>query len=134
MICEGLEEFGIVLAAAKNEANERVISSGRVKVMVVPTNEELAVARDTQRILTALGPKETAAPAKPAAPSTFTPDELAKLVLLWAKHRQADPAALAAMWGREVGRSVDAAAVQRELERLSLAAAVRPAKKSAKTK
>ena len=135
MICEGLEEFGLVLDAAKNEANERVISSGRVKIMVVPTNEELAIARDTQHILTSLGPKEAAAPAQPtaAAPAAFKPDELAKLVLLWAKHRQADPAALAAMWGGEVGYSIEAADVQRELERLSLIAAGRPAKKSPKT-
>ncbi len=47
LVTAGLEEFGIVLDAAKNEANERVISSGRVKIMVVPTNEELAIARDT---------------------------------------------------------------------------------------
>ena len=48
LIAGGLEEFGIVLDAAKNEANERVVSSGRVKIMVVPTNEELAIARDTK--------------------------------------------------------------------------------------
>ncbi|HSA96439.1 MAG TPA: acetate kinase, partial [Acidobacteriota bacterium] len=35
----GLEEFGIVVDAAKNEANAPIISEGRVKVMVVPTNE-----------------------------------------------------------------------------------------------
>jgi acetate kinase len=121
----GLEGFGIVLDAAKNEANEPVVSTGRVKVMVVPTNEELAIARDTQRILSSLGSRETPAEvaAGPARPAVFTPDEVAKLVLIWAKNRKADAAALAGKWGREIGRAVTAVETARELERLSLSAA-----------
>jgi acetate kinase len=65
LVSSGLEEFGIVLDAAKNEANERVISSGRVKIMVVPTNEELAIARDTLRILSSLEPRPAAVTAGP---------------------------------------------------------------------
>jgi acetate kinase len=132
----GLEEFGIVLNAAKNEANERVVSSGRVKIMVVPTNEELAIARDTRRILSSLGPREAAVTAKPepVRPAAFAPDEVAKLVLLWAKNRRADAAALARKWGQEIGRAVAAAEVVRELERLSLSAvSSRPAKNAPKT-
>jgi acetate kinase len=119
----GLEEFGIVLDAAKNEANERVASSGRVKIMVVPTNEELAIARDTQRILSTLGPREAAVEGKPEPPppAAFAPDEVAKLVLLWAKNRRASAAGLARIWAEEIGRAVGAAEVARELERLSLA-------------
>jgi hypothetical protein len=70
---EGLEEFGIRLDAAKNEANETVVSSGRVKLLVVPTNEELAIARDARRILEARKlpaepcPAAEPAPARPAA-------------------------------------------------------------------
>jgi acetate kinase len=132
----GLEEYGIVIAAAKNEANEQVISSGRVKIMVVPTNEELAIARDTQRILSSLVPKEAAVTAgpEPIRPASFAPDETAKLVLLWAKNRKAGAAALARKWGQELGRAVSAAEVARELERLSLSAASsRPAKKAPAT-
>jgi len=127
---EGLEEFGIVLDAAKNEANERLASSGRVKIMVVPTNEELAIARDTMRILSSRRPEETAAAAapEPARPSAFGPDDVAKLVLLWARNRRADAAALARKWGQEIGRAVSAAETARELERLSLPAPARPAK------
>jgi acetate kinase len=126
----GLGEFGIVLDAAKNEANERVVSSGRVKIMVVPTNEELAIARDTQRLLSSLEAKEAAVTAGPGPvrPAAFAPDEVARLVLLWAKNRRGDAAALARKWGQEIGRAVSAAEVARELERLSLsAAASRPA-------
>jgi acetate kinase len=55
-ICADLDQPGIVLDAAKNaatQATEAVISAAnsRVKVMVIPTNEELVVARETKRLL-----------------------------------------------------------------------------------
>jgi acetate kinase len=135
LVSSGLEEFGIVLDPAKNEANERVISSGRVKIMVVPTNEELAIARDTQRILSSLESRPSVVPAgpEPPRPATPAPDDVAKLVLLWAKNRKADAASLARKWGQGLGRSVSPAEVTRELERLGLAAAARPAKNAPKT-
>jgi len=49
--CRNLEAFGIVLDPEKNQRNDLEISTGRVKVLVVPTNEELAIARETERIL-----------------------------------------------------------------------------------
>jgi acetate kinase len=55
-ICEGLEFLGIELDEQINtglRGKETVISkkNARVKVMVVPTNEELMIAIDTQRII-----------------------------------------------------------------------------------
>jgi acetate kinase len=55
-ICADLDQLGIVLDAEKNNstrATEGVISAAnsRVKVMVIPTNEELVVARETKRFL-----------------------------------------------------------------------------------
>src|SRR5262245_25160128 len=55
-ICANLDQLGIVLDAGKNaatQATEAVISAAnsRVKVMVIPTNEELVVARETKRLL-----------------------------------------------------------------------------------
>jgi len=55
-ICANLEELGIALDAEKNKttrATEALISapSSRVKLMVIPTNEELVVARETKRLL-----------------------------------------------------------------------------------
>lgn len=46
-VCADLEWIGIELDAARNAANDTVISSdaARVKVMVIPTNEELVIAR-----------------------------------------------------------------------------------------
>ena len=55
-ICANLDQLGIVLDSEKNKAakaQEAVISAAnsRVTVMVIPTNEELVVARETRRHL-----------------------------------------------------------------------------------
>lgn len=55
-ICANLDQLGIALDPAKNEAvraQEAIISpdGARVKVMVIPTNEELVVAREVKRLL-----------------------------------------------------------------------------------
>lgn len=55
-ICEGLEFIGVEVDPAKNKklrSKEAVISKdgAKVKVMVVPTNEELVIAQDTMQIV-----------------------------------------------------------------------------------
>jgi acetate kinase len=55
-ICAELNQLGVVLDAAVNattRAQEAVISApdSRVKIMVIPTNEELVVAREVKRFL-----------------------------------------------------------------------------------
>ena len=57
-ICADLDQLGIVLDPVKNaatKATEAVISAddSKVKVLVIPTNEELVVARETKRLLEA---------------------------------------------------------------------------------
>jgi acetate kinase len=59
LACEGLNELGIQMDAARNEAvvgKEGEISTegSRVRVMVIPTNEELLIARDTFRAVRGL--------------------------------------------------------------------------------
>lgn len=56
-ICADLDQLGIVLDPklnTQNKAQEGTISAAnaRVKVMVIPTNEELVVAREVRRFLT----------------------------------------------------------------------------------
>lgn len=55
-ICKGLEIFGAVLDPAKNSVRkpkEKVISTddSKIKIMVIPTDEELMIARDTKRLV-----------------------------------------------------------------------------------
>lgn len=58
-VCSNMEFFGIQLDENKNAANngaEELISTegSKVQVWVIPTNEELAIARDTKRIVEGL--------------------------------------------------------------------------------
>ena len=136
LVTQGLAHLGIAIDLKKNEANERDISAGPVKVLIVPTNEELAIAKDTRHILetadrTALAPPPEAAEKRPA---DFQPQETAKLVLLWARNQELEPAALAAKLSQSLGRRVESAVVERELQRLRLMAAPRNLKKPPKNK
>ncbi|NLK18426.1 MAG: acetate kinase [Synergistaceae bacterium] len=55
-ICEGLEFMGVKIDREKNKVRgeERIISAddSKVKVIVIPTDEELVIARDTKRLVT----------------------------------------------------------------------------------
>lgn len=55
-ICKGMQALGIEVDEQKNDirGEERIISTdaSKVKVLVVPTNEELMIARDTVRLIT----------------------------------------------------------------------------------
>lgn len=54
-ICKGLEAMGIEIDAQKNNVRgkDTIVSkdSSKIKVLVVPTNEELMIARDTAQIV-----------------------------------------------------------------------------------
>ncbi|MNH44873.1 Acetate kinase [compost metagenome] len=55
-VCEGISFLGVELDEARNaerRKDTRTISTdnSRVKVLVVPTNEELLIARDTYQIV-----------------------------------------------------------------------------------
>jgi len=134
LVTAGLSEFGINIDPQKNEKNDRDISADRVKILVIPTNEELAIARDTKLILESA---ETiaavpAAPAAEKAAAAFSPAETARLVVLWAQNPKADFTRLAEKFGQDLGRVVGAKAVRQELERLSLVEAPGSASGSAK--
>jgi acetate kinase len=77
-ICANLDQLGIVLDPAKNEstkAQEGIISApdSRVKVMVIPTNEELVVAREVKRFLEAAdAPRANSAHASRSSQQVFS--------------------------------------------------------------
>ena len=55
MICKDLEFFGIKLDEEKNKDASNIdisAADSRVKILVIPTNEELMIARDTYEIIT----------------------------------------------------------------------------------
>jgi len=57
MVCDGLEFLGAKIDVEKNNVRgkETVVSTddSRVKILVVPTNEELVIARDTKTLVKA---------------------------------------------------------------------------------
>lgn len=53
LILENMEDYGIIIDDNKNDTREEAVISAdnsRVKVLVVPTNEELMIARDTMEL------------------------------------------------------------------------------------
>jgi acetate kinase len=52
-VCDGLAHLGITIDAQRNNSNHDTISAadGRVRVRVIPTNENLMVARHTARLV-----------------------------------------------------------------------------------
>lgn len=52
-VCEGLQWLGIALDDTRNRTHEACISTGPVAVLVVPTNEEIVVARAAAAFLAA---------------------------------------------------------------------------------
>jgi len=50
-VCGGLEALGIAIDGQKNQDKETIISTGKTPVLIIPTNEELAIAKETYRVL-----------------------------------------------------------------------------------
>jgi acetate kinase len=90
----GLDYMGVSIDRAKNEAAERLISTGSVRVLVIPTNEELAIARDTMAILRQM---EDARAQKKLEEELFDVDDALKadIVLQWASNKDQGPKELA---------------------------------------
>jgi len=55
-VCEGMEFLGIEIDEEKNRAKENNLSkeSSKVRILRIPTNEELVIAKDTAEIVSAL--------------------------------------------------------------------------------
>ena len=57
-ICKDMDFLGISIDEDKNKNKETIISNGKVSVMIVPTNEELAIAQETVRVLKEVNQKK----------------------------------------------------------------------------
>ena len=122
-VLENMQYLGIEIDAEKNDKNEFDIDTGTVKVLVVPTNEELAIARDTERILNMLK-KEIEKPVSEEAISEelaqISVDDKAELLALWFGNPHTTIFELTEKLGKNIGKTVSVQAVKRELEQLGL--------------
>ena len=115
--------LGVEIDEDRNDQNELRISTGAVDVLVVPTNEELAIARHTRRILEELEQELE----KPISEekiseelSSITGDEKAELLAIWVSNPHIAAWDLAGKLSRSIGRQLSVQVVQRELELLGL--------------
>ncbi len=122
-ILEGFGFLGIDLDPAANEKNATRISNGATQVLVIPTNEELAIARDTREVL-----RRAAEETEGALSTAAIEAELAQvgnqdrreLVMLWAADPEASLGQLRDRLLHKVGRKLSLQALRLELGRLGL--------------
>lgn len=118
-----LAHFGIVIEDKKNKKSEKRVSSGAVEILVIPTNEELAIARDTKEILV-LGDATMQSPPMIERPDErkqlFVGHEKADLVLLWAEEPGAGAEVLAQKLSKKLNKEINTEMVSAELEYLGL--------------
>lgn len=123
LVCRGMENLGVVLDEEKNEANATVLSTGPVAVMAVPTNEELAIALETQRILHERfeqSRREREQREIEAQLAHVSEAGRAQIAILWSRHEEADSEALRALVETELGLKIDRRAFVRLLEMMDI--------------
>ena len=122
-VVENLKNLGIEVDPERNEKNEFDIGTAQVKVLVVPTNEELAIARDTEKILKMLK-QEIEKPISEEAISKeleqVSVDDKAELLSLWLANPHTTVFELAENLGKRTGKTISIQAIKRELELLGL--------------
>jgi hypothetical protein len=112
--------MGVEIDKEKNENNELDIGVGKVRVLVVPTNEELAIARSTKRVLAQAGTREEEAPSPETAAAdeaAMSADDKAELASLWLANPDASAGDLAEKLSRKINRTVTGRFVKQELEK-----------------
>ena len=115
--------LGIKIDLQKNNKNAKEISTGKVKVLVIPTNEELAIARDTRTILESIEQIHTAEIPEEIVKeqlALLTKDDKAELILLWAKNPRLNIVNLTHKLNEKIHKDIQVQVVKRELEILGL--------------
>jgi acetate kinase len=115
-ICEGLDFLGIRVSEAKNKRNAADVSAGKTPVLVIGTNEELAIARDTRRVVAA--PKAVSA----ERPGRLSDEERVELMLLWGQGPGRGVSELAAELSDRLGQEIGPDRVAGELAALGVSA------------
>ncbi|MFH1941708.1 MAG: acetate kinase [bacterium] len=120
---KNMASFGIRIDLEKNNKNAVEIGTGKVKVLVIPTNEELAIARDTRSILESIEEIQTAQIPEEVVQgqlALLTDDDKAELVLLWAKNPRTNIVDLTQKLNEKIHKDIQVQTVKRELEILGL--------------
>ena len=117
LVLENMEFMGIELDEAKNEQNAPSIGCGPVEVLVIPTNEELAIARDTATLHEELSKGSQASTEESIV---LAGDEKAKLVLLWAQNPEMNPLELTTLFAQTTGKELSADEIVQQLKALGL--------------
>lgn len=115
--------LGIKMDAAKNNRNDMDIGTGKVKILVIPTNEELSIARDTQTILQSMEVDKETFLSEEKISDAMVPlanEDKADLILLWAQNPKTPLTRLTQMLNEKKRKSFDVEIVKRELEILGL--------------
>ncbi len=120
---KGLEFMGLQLDEKNNQANAIRISTGPTQALVIPTNEELAIARDTREVLMAAADEAETAMSEEAIDrelAKLTTEDVRELVLLWAADPGSDLEQLQHRLMHKVQKKLSIHALHRELIRLGL--------------
>ena len=122
-VLKNMEYLGIKFDPKKNNKNEFDIGTGKVKVLVIPTNEELAIARDTVTVLNSIK-KETEKPVSEEIVSEeisqLTSDDKAELISIWFKNPYISLLELSQKLSKKSGKKVSIHVVKQGLKLLGL--------------
>lgn len=120
---ENMAALGVDVDEEKNQSRQMDIGKGKVKLLVIPTDEELAIARDTSDILQ----NYTEVPMAPESDESATDsvslcsdDDRADLILLWTKEPNADIQVLTDRLNEKTGKHFKPQALAQELARIGL--------------
>jgi acetate kinase len=120
-ICEGLDFLGVTISDAKNARTAGSIGAGDTHVLVIHTNEELAIAQDVRRVLS--GAKRPADVGSAGRDDEgLGEDGRLQLLSLWARRPGTDASHLASDLSEMLGREIAADSVAAELRRLGVTA------------
>ncbi|MFO7890131.1 MAG: acetate kinase [bacterium] len=118
-----LENLGIKIDLDLNNNNKTNIGLGKVKILIIPTNEELAIARDTKKILKASHKTQkidVSTAKEPEVITDLTEEEKAQLVLLWAEDPNAPFSEITRKLNKKIGKNIDEQSVKDKLKILGL--------------
>ncbi len=120
---KNLENLDIKIDRDLNNKNETNIGLGKIKILIIPTNEELAIARDTKNILESslkIQKAETTQKKVQEEIIDLSEDEKAQLVLLWAEDPKISVSELTQKLNKKIGKSIDVQSVKDKLKILGL--------------